>query len=122
MKPDPPKTVASLRAIAHFTSSKASFELQPLRRARSETRLSRCEGPTIRAGTIMMPNRAQQQEIAVDFAGSVMKIPAFKAAHKCPGGGIGRRAGFRYLWPKGRESSSLFLGTIRRLLIGPGAL
>src|SRR5258707_8517652 len=29
----------------------------------------------------------------------------------CPGGGIGRRAGFRYLWPKGRGSSSLLLGT-----------
>ena len=25
----------------------------------------------------------------------------------CPGGGIGRRAGFRYLWPQGRGSSSL---------------
>src|SRR5262249_6126179 len=32
----------------------------------------------------------------------------------CPGGGIGRRAGFRYLWPKGRGSSSLLLGTIAR--------
>ena len=30
----------------------------------------------------------------------------------CPGGGIGRRAGFRYLWPQGRGSSSLLLGTI----------
>src|SRR5512132_1214516 len=30
----------------------------------------------------------------------------------CPGGGIGRRAGFRYLWPRGRGSSSLLLGTI----------
>src|SRR5580693_4167685 len=29
----------------------------------------------------------------------------------CPGGGIGRRAGFRYLWPQGRGSSSLLLGT-----------
>ncbi len=28
-----------------------------------------------------------------------------------PGGGIGRRAGFRYLWPQGRGSSSLLLGT-----------
>src|ERR1700733_7302313 len=31
--------------------------------------------------------------------------------HGCPGGGIGRRAGFRYLWPQGRGSSSLLLGT-----------
>ena len=30
----------------------------------------------------------------------------------CPGGGIGRRAGFRYLWQKCRGSSSLLLGTI----------
>ena len=30
----------------------------------------------------------------------------------CPGGGIGRRAGFRCQWPKGRGSSSLLLGTI----------
>ena len=30
----------------------------------------------------------------------------------CPGGGIGRRAGFRYQWPKGLGSSSLLLGTI----------
>ncbi len=29
----------------------------------------------------------------------------------CPGGGIGRRAGFRDPWPQGRESSSSFLGT-----------
>src|SRR5690606_36209154 len=29
-----------------------------------------------------------------------------------PGGGIGRRAGFRYLWPQGRGSSSLLLGTM----------
>ena len=33
---------------------------------------------------------------------------------RCPGGGIGRRAGFRYLWPQGRGSSSLLLGTIRQ--------
>ena len=32
---------------------------------------------------------------------------------ECPGGGIGRRAGFRYLWPQGRGSSSLLLGTRR---------
>jgi hypothetical protein len=46
----------------------------------------------------------------------------------CPGGGIGRRAGFRYLWPQGRESSSLFLGTntigffaaLRHLLLREG--
>ena len=36
-----------------------------------------------------------------------------QSASRCPGGGIGRRAGFRYLWPKGRGSSSL-LGTIIR--------
>ena len=29
----------------------------------------------------------------------------------CPGGGTGRRAGFRYLWPLGHGSSSLLLGT-----------
>src|SRR6202007_1469177 len=33
---------------------------------------------------------------------------------RCPGGGIGRRAGFRYLWQKCRGSSSLLLGTSRR--------
>ena len=32
---------------------------------------------------------------------------------KCPGGGIGRRAGFRCQWLNGREGSSPFLGTIR---------
>ena len=31
---------------------------------------------------------------------------------KCPGGGIGRRAGFRCQWLNGREGSSPFLGTI----------
>src|ERR1700761_5720079 len=30
----------------------------------------------------------------------------------CPGGGIGRRAGFRCQWLNGREGSSPFLGTI----------
>ena len=30
----------------------------------------------------------------------------------CPGGGIGRRAGFRCQWPQGRGSSSLLLGTM----------
>src|SRR5690242_14140975 len=29
----------------------------------------------------------------------------------CPGGGIGRRAGFRCQWLNGREGSSPFLGT-----------
>ena len=33
----------------------------------------------------------------------------------CPGGGIGRRAGFRCQWPQGRGSSSLLLGTISLL-------
>ena len=35
-----------------------------------------------------------------------------KVASSCPGGGIGRRAGFRYLWPQGFGSSSLLLGTM----------
>ena len=30
---------------------------------------------------------------------------------QCPGGGIGRRAGFRCQWLHGREGSSPFLGT-----------
>src|SRR6201996_5233057 len=30
---------------------------------------------------------------------------------QCPGGGIGRRAGFRCQWLNGREGSSPFLGT-----------
>src|SRR3954451_6165053 len=33
-------------------------------------------------------------------------------APPCPGGGIGRRAGFRCQWLNGREGSSPFLGTI----------
>src|SRR5277367_1223875 len=32
----------------------------------------------------------------------------------CPGGGIGRRAGFRCRWAKALGSSSLLLGTILR--------
>ena len=38
----------------------------------------------------------------------------FGASNKplSPGGGIGRRAGFRCQWPQGRGSSSLLLGTI----------
>ena len=35
-----------------------------------------------------------------------------KLRQSSPGGGIGRRAGFRCLWPQGRGSSSLLLGTI----------
>jgi hypothetical protein len=34
-----------------------------------------------------------------------------KLRQSSPGGGIGRRAGFRCLWPQGRGSSSLLLGT-----------
>src|SRR5262249_32682056 len=34
-----------------------------------------------------------------------------RAATACPGGGIGRRAGFRCQWLHGREGSSPFLGT-----------
>ncbi len=30
----------------------------------------------------------------------------------CPGGGIGRHARLRVWWPRGREGSSPFLGTI----------
>src|SRR3546814_12599378 len=37
-------------------------------------------------------------------------MPAPK--HTCPGGGIGRRAGFRCQWPQGRDGSSPFLGTL----------
>src|SRR5690606_20620560 len=38
-------------------------------------------------------------------------ITSCPASPRSPGGGIGRRAGFRYLWPQGRGSSSLLLGT-----------
>ena len=41
-----------------------------------------------------------------------MPAPGLRDRSRCPGGGIGRRAGFRYLWPQGRGSSSLLLGTI----------
>ena len=34
----------------------------------------------------------------------------------CPGGGIGRRAGFRCQWLNGREGSSPFLGTTNFLM------
>src|SRR6185437_14242723 len=40
-----------------------------------------------------------------------MPAPGPEGPQPCPGGGIGRRAGFRYLWPQGRGSSSLLLGT-----------
>ena len=51
---------------------------------------------------------------------AVSSVDKAKALHRmsappqdlCPGGGIGRRAGFRCQWPKGCEGSSPFLGTI----------
>src|SRR5271156_6541188 len=39
------------------------------------------------------------------------RCPYLSRTNGCPGGGIGRRAGFRDLWPQGRGSSSLLLGT-----------
>ena len=42
--------------------------------------------------------------------------PSPPSSLACPGGGIGRRAGFRCQWPQGRGSSSLLLGTIFSLL------
>ena len=39
------------------------------------------------------------------------------ASPLCPGGGIGRRAGFRCQWPLGRGSSSLLLGTTHLMYI-----
>ena len=54
------------------------------------------------------PKAAWQSRFAVD-----KKIAAaITRPRKCPGGGIGRRAGFRCQWPLGRGSSSLLLGTI----------
>ncbi len=37
--------------------------------------------------------------------------PRLSWTNGCPDGGIGRRAGFRYLWPQGRGSSSFLPGT-----------
>ena len=41
-----------------------------------------------------------------------MSLNFDRFGNQSPGGGIGRHAGFRYLWPQGRGSSSLLLGTI----------
>ena len=43
--------------------------------------------------------------------GSKALVTAMMVQMVCPGGGIGRRAGFRCQWPQGRGSSSLLLGT-----------
>ena len=48
--------------------------------------------------------------------GYIARLPLLRAVsaeerEESPDGGIGRRAGFRYLWPQGRGSSSLLLGT-----------
>ena len=42
----------------------------------------------------------------------IMRLRFDRFGSQSPGGGIGRHAGFRYLWPQGRGSSSLLLGTI----------
>src|ERR1700683_2081025 len=61
------------------------------------------------------PNRGRQlsmtrtqTRVLVDI---VQGRAYFRPAAECPGGGIGRRAGFRYLWQQCRGSSSLLLGT-----------
>src|SRR5579875_2028399 len=88
MNPEPPNTVATLRVAI----------LRPPRASRGACRRG------------VPPPQA-----AVDGAGSADYIapPTARLLRNtaCPGGGIGRRAGFRYLWPQGRGSSSLLLGT-----------
>src|SRR5579864_3020581 len=54
------------------------------------------------------PAAMQDGRVAVDIAGGQAYL---RPTVKCPGGGIGRRAGFRYLWQQCRGSSSLLLGT-----------
>ena len=44
-------------------------------------------------------------------------LAVWSAPSLCPGGGIGRRAGFRCQWPLGRGSSSLLLGTTHLMYI-----
>src|SRR5687768_12460931 len=48
---------------------------------------------------------------AVDPVGALPYIAASRSDGRGPGGGIGRRAGFRCQWLNGREGSSPFLGT-----------
>ncbi|VXC89123.1 hypothetical protein OCEANICA350_12190 [Oceanicaulis sp. 350] len=43
---------------------------------------------------------------------SALSAPYHPRSFTCPGGGIGRRAGFRCQFPQGSGSSSLLLGTI----------
>ena len=55
-------------------------------------------------------------DLAIDDAWAAPYASALRAlglALAGPGGGIGRRAGFRCQWLNGREGSSPFLGTTR---------
>src|SRR5215475_13283243 len=91
MKPEPPKTVTKRAAMTDLDFGRAGTP------------------PECRCGRRYSPRSLlRTSEMPVDFG----RQPTTIAPSCCPGGGIGRRAGFRYLWPKGRGSSSLLLGTI----------
>src|SRR5262249_52835349 len=64
---------------------------------------SRAAMPTL---VIRVADLTPPQESLTPVGRALYPVPA------CPDGGIGRRAGFRYLWPKGCGGSSPLLGTI----------
>ena len=57
---------------------------------------------------IVRTTTTDNPEVVVEMKGAVKHLVV---SNVCPGGGIGRRAGFRYQWLNGRGSSSLLLGT-----------
>src|SRR5579871_302884 len=101
MKPDPPKTVATLRVAMKLISEIRPPDKPPIISPQD----AQCRKAAI-AGNQWLTQRHPR---VTSRALPTPRAPA--APILCPGGGIGRRAGFRYLWQKCRGSSSLLLGT-----------
>src|SRR5271168_3855456 len=95
MKPEPPNTVAT-RRIAMVVSL-------PLRSDTPRKRTSQ--------GAVYLSPETVDATAGGGYIARPPFCPHLSRTNCCPDGGIGRRAGFRYLWPQGRGSSSLLLGT-----------
>src|SRR4051812_23438287 len=99
MKPEPPNTVAIVRCVC------ARMEGAPREAGRGDHMAAPVAAPIGRPGgraaMRSWPDRLTPKDRAYTCARSGAVSRGAAMPHRCPGGGIGRRAGFRYLWPRG---------------------
>src|SRR5579863_1777632 len=109
MKPEPPTTLTRRFRMGYLPLLNAAPRPQLTRGLYTTT-----AGLMARAAGRITSRPANPSQETLTSAG-----PAPYPVPACPDGGIGRRAGFRYLWPKGRGGSSPLLGTMFSARIEP---